>query len=86
MGVHKDYYELLKRHRYGNLKEALSGLKSLSQNGIDSGIPDSVIKDLGLYLKSLNPSKMECSCGNNNRKSQNVSRKKVKRKTVKRSK
>lgn len=87
-GIDKDYYEMLKRHRYGNLKEALSGFKSLSQSGIDSGIPDSVIKDLELYLKSLNPSisKIDSSCGKNNKKSQNASRKKVKRKTAKRSK
>lgn len=85
-GIDKDYYEMLKRHRYGNLKEALSGLKSLSEIGIDSEIPASVIKDLEFYLKSLNPIKMDSSCGNNNRKSQNASWKKVKRKTAKKSK
>lgn len=87
-GIDKDYYEMLKRHRYGNLKEALSGLKSLSESGIDSEIPDSVIKDLELYLKNLSPSisKIDNSCGKNNKKSQNASRKKVKRKTVKKSK
>lgn len=87
-GIDKNYYEMLKRHRYGNLREALSGLKSLSESGIDSGIPDSVINDLELYLKSLslNTNEFDSICGKNNKKSQNASRKKVKRKTAKKSK
>jgi len=77
-GTHKQYYEMLKKHRYGNLKEALSGLKYISEIGIDSGIPDSVIKDLELYLKDLNPdfSKANSGCEKNNKKKQKIRKKK----------
>ena len=84
-GVPKQYYEMLKKHRYGNLKEALSGLKSISEIGMDSLIPDSVISDLELFLKELNPnfSKVNSSCEKNNRKKQKVNKKKIKRKNTK---
>ena len=84
-GVPKQYYEMLKKHRYGNLKEALSGLKSISEIGMDSLIPDSVISDLELVLKELNPnfSKVNSSCEKNNRKKQKVNKKKIKRKNTK---
>lgn len=78
IGANKEYYEMLKKHRYGNLKESLSGLKSLSRSGKDLGIPDSVIKDLELFLKdlNLNSSRENIDYGKIRKKKQKVKKKK----------
>lgn len=78
IGANKEYYEMLKKHRYGNLKESLSGLKSLSRSGKDLGIPDSVIKDLELFLKNLNlnSSRENIDYGKNRKKKQKVKKRK----------
>lgn len=54
--IYKQYYDMLKRHRYGNLKEVLNGIRVIFDDGKDLGLSDSVIKDLEMYLKTLAPS------------------------------
>lgn len=86
-GNHRQYYDMLKGHRYGNLKGTISGIKLLLSEGSELGISDAAIEDLESYLEVLNPSLKSSNIKKNNcNRSQNDNKKKVKKKSKKRQK